>query len=51
MSVRGPKRRQRKGLTLSIIGSVVGVLMVCAFAAAASHIFRARADSLAQPAV
>jgi hypothetical protein len=35
-------------LTLSVLGAVVGVPTLCAFAAAASHIYRARADVMTQ---
>lgn len=34
----------------SLVRSVVAIASLCAFAAAASHIYRARADALAQPA-
>jgi hypothetical protein len=33
----------------SVIGAVIGVPALCAFAAAASHIFRARADVMTRP--
>jgi hypothetical protein len=36
-------------LLFSVIGSVVGVPALCAFAAAASHIYRARADVMTRP--
>jgi hypothetical protein len=36
-------------LLVSGIGSVVGVAALCAFAAAASHIYRARADVMTRP--
>ena len=36
-------------LFLSLLGAIVEIPMLCAFAAAASHIFRSRADTLAQP--
>jgi hypothetical protein len=36
-------------LLISGIGSVVGVAALCAFAAAASHIYRARADVMTRP--
>lgn len=38
-------------LMFSIVGSVVDIPTLCAFAAAASHIYRARADSLTGPMV
>jgi hypothetical protein len=37
-------------LFFSLLGAIVEIPMLCAFAAAASHIFRSRADTLAQPA-
>jgi hypothetical protein len=37
-------------LIFSLLGAMVEIPVLCAFAAAASHIFRARADALAQPA-
>jgi hypothetical protein len=36
-------------LFFSLLGAIVEIPMLCAFAAAASHIFRLRADALAQP--
>lgn len=38
-----------KWLLFSLIGAVVGVPALCAFAAAASHIYRARADVMTRP--
>jgi len=37
-------------LIFSLLGAIVEIPTLCAFAAAASHIFRARADALARPA-
>jgi hypothetical protein len=36
-------------LLFSVIGSVVGVAALCAFAATASHIYQARADVMTRP--
>ncbi len=38
-------------LFFSLLGAIVEIPMLCAFAAAASHIFRSRADTLARPLV
>ena len=38
-------------LFFSLLGAIVEIPMLCAFAAAASHIFRSRADTLARPVV
>jgi hypothetical protein len=38
-------------LFFALLGAIVEIPMLCAFAAAASHIFRSRADTLAQPVV
>ena len=40
----------RNQLIFSLLGAIVEIPTLCAFAAAASHIFRARADALARPA-
>jgi hypothetical protein len=47
----GPQAQLSTGswLFLSVIWPVVGVLALCAFAAAASHIYRARADIMTRP--
>jgi hypothetical protein len=44
----GAERYSRPGLALLIINSVLEVAVLCAIAAAASHIFQARADDLAR---
>jgi hypothetical protein len=36
-------------LFFSVIGAVIAIAALCAFAAAASHIYRARADIMTRP--
>lgn len=44
-----PGHASENQLTFTVLRSLLAVPTLCAFAAAASHIFRARADNLAQP--